>query len=402
MDKSFRSNSEDIPIPPNFPNSVPLANYRIVQLSQSLFFATQDLSEDPLCPNGVFSTSVAVDRSEQEALTRARYEAAERFALGAILGGHQFITHSNIASNRIFEFPVKLMAPLNGNGRSPDTLFLEFSETFNIGTKYVAVADVFAPYPINKGECNWHPTTNGVAVGIDYKSARFASFAELLERHSIMQYWFEGRNSYLIELNQIRDSAEPEAVFLENLGYDLTCLEISAINSMFVILLFAKNRARHYPFFVCSAGSALTLQDAIRKASQETIQTLVACAGQTKLFSQWKDKGSSVHSLNHRMYYFADPIRGNLIERMNSNATAEAMKLADRPDSSTTFTFNDLQKNGLSAAFVDITPTSWNGSLNCVRCFSTTMIPILVSESMIQKHSTMVAVSRFGLPHPFP
>lgn len=401
--KTDRSQSGgNIPIPPDFPSSVPLAGYRIVQLSPDLYFATQELSDDPRCPNGIFSMSVAVDRSAHAALTRARYEAAERFALAAVLGGHQFIPHSKIDPTDVFQFPVRLTSPLSGSGRSSDSLFLGFSEVFNMERKYIAAADVFAPYPIKKGECSWHPTTNGAAVGVDYESARLASFFEYLERHSIMQYWHEGRNSYLVELSELRVAAAPEVAFLENLGYDLICLEISALDSIFVILLFAKNRSCNYPFFVCSAGSAQTLHSAVRKAVQETVQTLVACAGQTEEFSRWKNRGGIVNSLAHRMYFFADPTKTESIERMTLDAITEALELSNRPFGATAFSFDEMQQLGVTAAFVDITPASWEGLLRCVRCYSSTMIPLLVSESMVQKNSPIVAASRFGLPHPFP
>jgi len=346
--------------------------------------------------------SVAVDRSAHAALTRARYEAAERFALAAILEGHQFVPHSKIDPTDVFEFPVRLTSPLSGSGRTSDSLFLEFSEVFNMERKYIAAADVFAPYPIKNGECSWHPTTNGAAVGSDYESARLASFSEYLERHSIMQYWHEGRNSYLVEPSKIKDAAAPEVAFLENLGYDLICIEISALNSMFVILFFAKNRSRNYPFFVCSAGSAQTLHSAVRKAAQETVQTLVACAGQTEEFSRWKDRGGIVNSLDHRMYFFSDPAKAESIERMTLDVVAEALELSDRPFSATAFSFDETQDLGISAAFIDITPASWEGLLHCVRCYSSTMIPLLVSESMVKKDSPIIAASRFGLPHPFP
>jgi len=397
-----RQSGGDIPILPDFPSSVPLADYRIVQLSPDLYFATQELSDDPSCPNGIFSMSVAVDRSAHAALTRARYEAAERFALAAVLGGHQFVPRSKIDPADVFEFPIRLTSPLSGSGRHSDTLFLEFSEVFNMESKYVAAADVFAPYPIKNGECSWHPTTNGVAVGVDYESARLASFSELLERHSIMQYWHEGRSSYLVEQCELRVAAATEADFLENLGYDLICLEISALDSIFVVLLFAKNRSCNYPFLVCSAGSAQTLDSAVRKAAQETVQTLVACAGQTEEFSRWKDKGGIVNSLDHRMYFFADPTKRDLIERMTLDAVAEALKLSDRPFGATAFSFDEMQQLGVTVAFVDITPTSWEELLRCVRCYSSTMIPLLVSESMVQKDSPIAVASRFGLPHPFP
>lgn len=397
------TSGEVIPVPLDFPKAVPLADYHVVQLSPDLYFATQELSEDSLCPNGIFSMSVAVDRSAQAALTRARYEAAERFALAAILGGHKFIPHSNIDQSDVFEFPAQLKPPLDGQRRSSDTLFLEFTEVFNMERKkYVAAADVFAPYPIGKEECSWHPTTNGVAVGANYDSARLASFSEFLERHSIMQYWYEGRSSYLIEHHQLQDIAAPEIAFLEGLDYDLICLEISTLAQFFVILLFAKNRSRNYPFFVCSAGSALTLQSAVRKAAQETIQTLIACAGQTDQFLRWKDKGGIVNSLDHRMYFYSDPSKSDLIDQVVLDAVNETRKFEDRPTETAAFLFENLKQLGEGVAFIDITPMSWNGLLYCVRCYSSTMFPLLVSESMVEQGSRMITKSRFGLPHPFP
>ncbi|WP_395607270.1 YcaO-like family protein [Pseudomonas sp. B22129] len=391
-----------IPLPPDYPSTVPLASCRVVQLSPDLFFATQELSEDPNCPNGVFSTSVAVDRSAHAALTRARYEAAERFAVAAILDGHKFSTFLSIDPTEVFEYPVKLVPPLTAMGRSANTLFLELSEVYNMPSKYVAAADVFAPYPIVKGECSWHPTTNGVAVGSSYESAKLASFLEYLERHSIMQYWYEGRASYFVEQLEIHDMAGPETDFLNGLGYDLTCLEISALNSIYVILLFAKSRSREYPFLVCSAGTARSLQSAVRKAAQETVQTLVACTGQTEQFLYWKGKGETVNSLDHRMYFFADPTKADLIEQVILDATTEAIKFSDRPPEGAASIFQELQDTGLGAGFVDITPRSWVNSLHCVRCYSSTMIPLLVSEMMVQKASRLSTASRFVLPHPFP
>jgi hypothetical protein len=87
---------------------------------------------------------------------------------------------------------------------------------------------------------------------------------------------------------------------------------------------------------------------------------------------------------------------------MTLDAVAEALNLSDRPFAKTDFSFDEMQQLGVTAAFVNITPTSWEGLLQCVRCFSSTMIPLLVSESMVQKGSPFTAASRFGLPHPFP
>nr|WP_232917005.1 YcaO-like family protein [Pseudomonas corrugata] len=376
--------------------------FQVVKLSEDVFFASQRLNGDKRCPYGVFPFSVAVDRNPNAALARAQYEAAERFALAAILDGHQLLSSYDVKSEHTFEYPVQLVSPLSGQGRGKDTQYLRFSDTYNTTMKHIAVADVFAPFPISKGECTWHPTTNGVAVGPDYDFAKIASFNEYIERHSIMHYWFESGASHLITPSVILDACMPESIFLNLLGYDLICLEISTIVSIPVVLVLAKNRLAQYPYLVCSAGSASSFSHAIRKAAQETIQTLIAVSGQTEQFLQWKAKGEILSSLDHRMYYFADPSKRRLIDEMITDAIAESKCFSARPQVANEFTFTSLKKMGIGAAFVNLTPQSWGESLYCVRCFSPNLMPLLVSEHMVKTGSRLSKPSRFGLPHPFP
>ncbi|HBV9246234.1 YcaO-like family protein [Klebsiella aerogenes] len=389
-------------VPPQLPTCLPLDTFQIVKLSRDVFFASQHLSEDKRCPYGVFPFSVAVDRNPDAALARAQYEAAERFALAAILDGHKFLSASEIEKEYTFEYPVQLIPPLSGQGRSNHTQYLKISDSYNTTMKYVAAADIFAPYPISKGECTWHPTTNGVAVGQNYNFAKAASFTEYIERHSIMHYWFESGTSHLIETSIIFDECKPEYDFLDLLGYDLICLEISTIYSINVVLAYAKNRLAQYPYLVCSAGSASSFRRAIRKAVQETIQTLVAVSGQTEQFLHWKARGEVLMSLEHRMYFFADPSKRSLIDEMINEAIAESKCMSSRPQVTNKFTFSSLKKNGIEAAFVNITPKSWGDSLYCVRCFSPNLMPLLVAECMVKTGSRLSKSSRFGLPHPFP
>jgi hypothetical protein len=129
---------------------------------------------------------------------------------------------------------------------------------------------------------------------------------------------------------------------------------------------------------------------------------LIASAGQTDQFLKWKHSGEMINSLDHRMYFYADPSKSDLIDQVLLDITLKSNKLKNRPNNIGTFSFESLQQLGDDVAFLDITPTAWNGVLHCVRCYSSTMFPLLVSENMVTNDCKINLKSRLGLPHPFP
>lgn len=389
-------------LPPYYPQGIPLGAYRVNQLGHEVFFARQDIIADDRSPYGVFPTSVAVDRSAVDALQRARFEAAERFALSAINNGRKFFNLRDIDAKSIFSYPYKLESPLNGSGRNLETLAIEIVENINCTFSHAVVADIFAPYPINKFESSWHPTTNGVAVAKTIEDAKLASYHEYLERHCIMNFWYRGTPSYLIDSYAIDNAALQENFFLDQLGYSTVSIEISEMQTTTVVLTFAVNRAGQFPYLVCSAATSPEIDIAVRKSFQEVIQTLIACASQHEEFSIWKNRGGRVESLNHRMYYFADPDRSNSHSQILKEIVAKSIRTKDRP-----FTINNLWRqeitsSGHACSFVDLTPDDWNGLLSCVRCISSTMTPLVVSESMMPLELVQIGSNRFAAPHPFP
>lgn len=147
-------------------------------------------------------------------------------------------------------------------------------------------------------------------------------------------------------------------------------------------------------------GCSASFDVAVRKALQETVQTMIAGAGQTDDFTRWVDSGSPINSLDHRMYFYADPLRENSIDSMLERLKARALSLEARRSSKGYAWSSEISNAGLSLSFVDLTPKSWEGALACVRCMSSTMCPLIVSEAMLPVE--LVGSAAVILPHPFP
>lgn len=372
----------------------------ITELAPSVFFAMQKILGDESCPNGIFDTSVAVDRSPTKALSRAKFEAAERYATAAILAGHRLVPHRSIDEAEALRFPVTLCSPLDRLGISGDSLFISFCDRIGESFDFAAVADVFAPYPIKRRECSWHPTTNGVAVGSTVEAAKFSAFLEYFERHSIMDLWYRDGKSNLMAREMIQQKCEHELRYMESLGYNIQCFEISSLRSISVVLSFCQHREKIYPYMVCAAGAAYSMEAALLKSVQELIQTTVACAGQVAQFHQWRESGRLCENLSHRMYLYADPSRAEETSNILCELINRSTHMNISPNESLSWA-QELVEVGLSASFVDITPDVWGRSLFCIRCLSSSMLPLFVSESMLPNEMRENPMRRFSLPHPF-
>ncbi|MCC7705779.1 YcaO-like family protein [Janthinobacterium sp. GW460P] len=391
-----------IDLPLLFPASIPLGAYRVIELASEIYLATQEVHADERCPNGVFSTSVAVDRTPTTALQRSRFEAAERYATAALRTDRTFFKLNEISLSHFFKFPYQLPSPLDASGRTQKTEMIQIAENINCNFTHAAIADVYAPYPVRLRESSWHPTTNGVAVGQSTESAKYSSFCEYLERHSIMDFWYCGRPSFLVDSETMDNAAAVELKFLTDLDYQVTCVEISEFSSIYVVLAFISHCSGDYPAFVCAAGTSQNIKMAIRKALQEIIQTLIACASNTKGFSDWEKSGEKIELLEHRMHFFAASEKAKTHRKILASIREEAKSLSGRVFTAAESWRSEVCKREHAISFIDITPTNWNNGLSCVRCLSSTMIPLIVSEAWIPTELAKQGASRFGAPHPFP
>lgn len=239
----------------DFPESAKLVPFRsgvTVRIKDDLFASYVAIGTDEFCPNGVFEYSSAVDVTEERSRMRALFEAIERYCLAAI-GWHEsrMLTAAGVSPDAVFRHPIGMAHPpfqssLQGARLLPCDVFACG------GTKYrfVNAGDVFAPYPMLTMHCSYFPTTNGVAVGRTTPDATEAAQRELIERHSIMMFWYTDARmeATRIELETVL-RGHPAFGFLTELGYRPIAFEISLVPDLFVVLLF-----------FCSKGWTLSIR----------------------------------------------------------------------------------------------------------------------------------------------
>lgn len=371
----------------------------IKELHDQVLFASCNVRTSPLCPNGVFSPAVAVDRDEKTAVLRATYEAAERYALAAISGEHEFSVCND--EDSIIRPILRMRDPFARNSGDPIKV-IRITDTVGEAYKFAAVADVFAPYPINIRECSWHPSTNGVAVGSTYRDARERSLVEYVERHSIMKLWYFGSACRFIKLSLFSDHLKPELMYLDEMGYELFAFEVSTSNLLNVVLIIGLQKDGYYPYAICAAGASTSAIDAARRAIKETIQTLVASVFLAPKLSAWISGGQKVRNIDERILYYGNPLNAKIVKSKIEELIAHCAGEFFDDNLGLCSAEELISSLDASAAFFDISPKSWMGQLYCVRCLSSTLLPLIIDETLLNDGALEMQIKSVAMPHPFP
>lgn len=372
---------------------------QLTMLSNNVWFASRAIPSSPYCPNGVFSPTVAVDRTSEEAALRANFEAAERYALAAIEDGHHFTCCTD--TSEIISPALRMSGPFRQDGKVFGRM-MPIQDAIGETAKFASVSDIFAPYPINSYECQWHPSTNGVAVGPTYEAARISSLIEFVERHSIMKFWFFKGSCRKVPLQDLSEHLTPEMNLMQALGYELNAFEISETPLLTVVLVLAVQKEGHYPYLVCAAGASFFAIEAIQKAVKETVQTLVASSLISQRLSSWVARGEKVSNLDHRMLFYGNPSNRARIDRAIADLDFQCHGNFNVVSPKSFSTEDLLDSLGATAAFINISPSSWNGQLYCVRCLSSTLLPLIIDESLLTGGLSEERIRAFPMPHPFP
>jgi ribosomal protein S12 methylthiotransferase accessory factor YcaO len=375
------------------------------EIAPKVYAAYCTLARDSYCPFGLFETSCAIDTDQERATVRASFEAAERYSLASI-DHHQLrlISGAALASNSILKFPLKMTSPLNGLQRS-DCIFPVQAITIpGSPITHASAGDVFAPYPVSRGQCSFIPTTNGVAVGSTEAEATIRATMELLERDAIMRFWYLGdeQKNYKIPERYISETASSYFQFLADLGYSTLGFEISVFEGAFVVLLFALHRSLQYPALACSAGASPDFPAAVRAACAELVQTLAALSLQPARFSAWIEKGRVLSHLDHHMFYYADSTNAAvaaplLLERWKNAPISNGLE----NERQTTPIFQHLAEQKVEIFAANITPPQVKGEIAAIRILSPQLFPLVVGETS-GPQELLASPSRVKLPHPFP
>jgi len=381
---------------------VSIRSERTVELGPSLYGAYVEIDPDDRCPHGVFRTSAAVDVSEEAALRRARFEAVERYCLAAI-GWHRDRMRpvSNLPPGTVVRPDFEMADPFGrdlagGMALAAHPMHLEDAEP-----SWVRCGDVFAPFPLMKGQCSLPPSTNGAALGQDLEMARERALLELLERDCVMSFWYrEGAlGGRTVPAPFVAGAAVAQIAFLEDLGYETRVLEVSRFAGTRVALAFARQRDGHFPYAACSAGIGAARQSVLASIN-ELVQTVLATASAGPAYSRWAQAGMPLASVEHNMWWYATPrVAAPVLERLWPRW--DALDAAPDEDDVTLNATEIVRSAGIDCFAVEITPPPLAAEVSCVRAVSPTLWPLVVSE----EHGPRELVAdpaRCAAPHPFP
>lgn len=379
---------------------VPVCNERVVELAPSLHAAYVEIEADDYCPNGVFRVSAAIDISAEDAHRRAAFEAIERYCLGAI-GWHERRMRpvAELPKKDVLQLEFEMSDPFRPDPAAGAAL-PAISCELGASSKWARCGDVFAPFPIARRESSLPPSTNGAALGPNEASARERAVSELLERDAVMSFWFRdgAASGRRFSRSFTYTCATSQVGFLHSLGYETMVLEIGRFNGAPVALAFARQRDGYFPYAACAAsiGSA---QQSVSSATNELVQTIVACASVSDAYPKWKAMGMPLSSLEHNMWWYATPeVAAPALESLWSSW--ESFDPANE-EGGAADALDVVRAAGIKCHTVDVTPLPLSGEVACVRALSDDLLPLVVSETH-GPHELVAHPARPTAPHPFP
>ncbi|EKO3445094.1 TPA: YcaO-like family protein [Vibrio fluvialis] len=388
---------------PKMAAAIPFTSYNCVKLANNIWFSIVHIKEDSHTPYGVFTTSAAVDKSKDCSLRKAIFEACERYILAASdYHTDKFTFQLASESDKVFRSPYKfrfggtdVQKPLQlyptspfGNHRSRDS--------------HVYVTDCFAPISIKGSFCNFLPSTNGVACGSTFDAAVEAAVSELVERDSIMRFWYMGQRDGFFKLNTSQSNMAELApyLYLRNFGYDLYFLKCNS-GPLKTVFTIAIHKSENFPFSFCSAGTKMKLDDAIESSLNEAVQTLVALSQSGANVKKWLESEIGVKHLEHHMYYYSmrslseNAIKGFLYEFFQLEES-----FAGTADENS-IGILDYASEYLDCSAVDLTPDNFSNELSVCRVLSSNALPLFIGETLPPK-DVIENQLRLPFPHPFP
>ncbi|WP_298332899.1 YcaO-like family protein [Asticcacaulis sp.] len=387
--------------------ALPIKKARLNENTLGFYIASVELGADEFCPRGVFGTAFAADIDPMSALTRATFEAVERYFLAASGYSDWKTTFCDISDHKLFKYQ---SGSCSGYHYS-NIVRAVIADNHLTGEKiFVPEGDMFAPYPEKNGNIGAPSTTNGIACHTDSKMAIRSAIFELYERHCIMDFWFIGQDfAKKIPCSYIRNINIKEFSIIESMGYSLTFVLISRCFFSPTILVLARHNINTYPYAIFSASTKSTYIDAITSALKELIQTIVSLVYSKDKFIKWQNI-RRVTSLEHNMFHYADPYLANtsgdlfeFIEKIDdidmdsiSNAFSNSEiepKVADMDP------FFDI---GLSKTYaLEITPKIFRDEICVIRAVNDSAFKLVVGDTFGETR-LLRSSTRIKHPHPFP
>ncbi|MCC2958315.1 YcaO-like family protein [Massilia sp. IC2-477] len=354
------------------------------------YVARVELYDDGSCTNGIFRICCAVDVTKDRALTRAAFEAVERFCLAALSHHQSYLTKIAESDIRLFRFE---QGKCEGFEYSEEVLAIAAQS--RSGVAYAAIGDVFAPYGRRDGNIGAPSTTNGVACHVGIAAAKRAAFSELYERHKIMEAWFTADSRAVrLPISEIRAGHSTAFDIISSMGYELHLLALESEDLPPVVLGFAIHTEGQFPAGVCAAAFKPELQDSVGACLLEILQTLVALAFSHEQFDKWVFNGKPLKTLEHNMFNFSATetieIVRDWIFRFREDLPHPVGKI-DVLDAADRF----------ETAFVDITHPNWISEVRVFRSLSDHLYKLVVGNSSGEQR-LLSSPTRVKIAHPFP
>lgn len=380
---------------------LPPHTFRCLKLHDEVFACYVELEADRFCPNGLFSTSAAVDVTPQAAIRRATYEACERYFLGSIRLRESEFKDSETIVGEVYRSPWSLPYPFIGDGEGKQVICTEDLPFLVSEYAYVATGDVFAPYPIGRRHSQLVPSTNGVAVHKSMADAAIKAFHEVVERDAVMRFWYTSARNLASSIF-CSSSGHPNSshAYLQCLGYQVLVFKLHTDNCVNVVFAFAVHETEEFPYSACAAGASARIEDAYASALLELIQTVVSLGASSDRVRTWLRCAMPMTTLDHNMFWYSiRALAGPAITSLRY--IHEGLPVA--PCAS-----ERAIEGGVSAglcaggiSLVRITPELVDDELAGCKLLSTRHYPLVIGDALGPKE-LLESSDRLQFPHPFP
>lgn len=270
---------------------------------------------------------------------------------------------------------------------------LEWIKGVDMQGKSVFVPIDLVFYPINgiHRKLIVDTCSSGFAAHVSYEEAVNLGMLELVERDSLMRYWFEERSPRKLSRRILPTHLRNRAEYWDRLGYNVSVLDVSQRGVVVIEVIITSD---NYPCFVSGASSTTdALEASLIKAFQEAESRLICRLNETEV---QRIEPNSVYSvLDHELLYAQSKAYHEHVRFLLEGDESSIMPTA-------TTSVNEL-RNKLKIVVVDVSNQRYP-TLKTVKVLSPELIPISFGfgAGYYSHHSIEnVAFAKRFMPHYF-
>lgn len=328
---------------------------------------------------GVYRGGSGTNLNFFEAQISAMGEALERYGIGlplTCLHGDAPISYLGLGPKNCIE-PGTMRYFSKTQFKNPEFNFVEFTKDIPIfwakGKDLRTNSNVWVPEPavsvyIRKSPPLFDNTTSGLGLSDSAESAIKSGLLEIVERDSVMGFWWNKISAPRIRPNSIDDDVSRRILdSLRAADYEIYILNQTSDLGIPVVATVARGRSPNQPSFLMAAACRPTYSAAIRKALIELTQIFsyfrhLKSRGNLIITTQWDDDVKSfddavrLHSLPQMKFHHQFFVEGiemdcppsDLAENSGQKELAQIIDKAGYRVASVDLTSVDLAKLGLN------------------------------------------------------